>query len=97
MKKITIRKLSQSEKKKLYSDNFPEKIEQHIFNSQEHISGNCFVKTVDEYKWKKYNKENKKTILEIEKKKKRISPLWNKGAAMYITEKENLQTIGKKI
>lgn len=98
-RKINIRKLSKTEKKELYSSFFPEKVSNKRENNLGNlIPGNCFKKSIDEYKWKRYNnKESKKTIMEIERKKKRIAPLWNKGASMYITENENPKTIGKKM
>lgn len=56
-----------------------------------------YKRSVDDYKWKRDVVESVSTIAEIEKKKMRVSPLWNKGATMYITEKEDPKTLGRKV
>ena len=61
-----------------------------------HTSGG-FKKSVDDYKWKKDKVESAETIKEIERKKTRIAPLWNKGSTMYITDAEDPTTLGKKV
>ncbi len=60
--------------------------------------GNGFKKSIDDYKWKKDRKETTETISEIESKKMRIAPAYNKGALQYITDdRENIKTLGKKV
>lgn len=61
-----------------------------------HTSGG-FKKSVDDYKWKKDKVESAETIKEIERKKTRIAPGWNKGATMYITDETDPVSLGRKI
>jgi hypothetical protein len=61
------------------------------------IPGNCFKTSIDDWKWKKGCVESPATIEEIERKKKRVAPLWNKGATMFITDNEDPKTLGRKI
>lgn len=56
----------------------------------------CSKKSIDDWKWKKNIEETNATILEIERKKKRIAILFNKGAYQYITDDNNSLTLGKK-
>ena len=53
--------------------------------------GNGFVKSVDDWKWK----EKPETIREIEAKKKRVAPAYNKGATQYITPDADTKDIGR--
>lgn len=55
-----------------------------------------FKKSVDDWKWKKDRQETKETIEEIERKKTRTAPIWNKGAYQYISG-EDPKTIGRKV
>ena len=55
------------------------------------------IKTVDDWKWKKDRQETAETIKEIERKKERTAPLFNKGGYQYITDAEDPKTIGRKI
>jgi hypothetical protein len=41
--------------------------------------------------------ESEKVKTEIRRKANRTAPLWNKGGYMYVGDKEDLTTIGKKI
>lgn len=60
--------------------------------------GNGFRgKSVDDYKWRKDMSESKETIAEIERKKTRIAPAYNKGATQYITDGADPRYIGKKV
>lgn len=34
---------------------------------------------------------------EIERKKKRVAPLWNKGGLQYITDDTDITTLGRKV
>jgi hypothetical protein len=66
------------------------------------LSNNLYVaggykKSVTDYKWRKDSDENPDTIREIERKAKRVAPLWNKGATMYLSDEEDPTTIGKKV
>ena len=61
-----------------------------------HTSGG-FKKSVDDYKWKKDKVESAETIKEIERKKTRIAPGWNKGATMYITDETDPVSLGRKV
>lgn len=59
--------------------------------------GNGFKRSVDDYKWKRDREESVATIKEIEKKKSRIAPAFNKGAVQYITDGADVQTLGRKV
>lgn len=59
--------------------------------------GNGFKRSVDDYKWKRDREESIATIKEIEKKKSRVAPAFNKGAVQYITDGADIQTLGRKI
>lgn len=61
------------------------------------IPGNCYKKSVDDYKWKRGKTETKETAQEIEAKAKRVAPLYNKGAAQYITPETDIETLGRKV
>ena len=56
-----------------------------------------YKRTVDDYKWRRHISEKPSTIAEIERKKKQVAPLWNKGATMYVTETTDPKTLGKKV
>lgn len=60
------------------------------------LSGSCYKKDFQDYKWKRNRQESKQTIQEIENKAKRVAPLFSKGATQYITDDEDLTKIGKK-
>lgn len=59
--------------------------------------GGGYKRSVDDYKWKKDRQESTVAIQEIEKKKKRVAPAYNKGAGQYITDGADIQTLGRKI
>lgn len=61
-----------------------------------HATGG-FKKSVDDWKWKRNREETYETIKEIERKKKRIAPAYNKGAIQYITDDTDPKTLGRKI
>lgn len=61
------------------------------------IPGPAFKSSVDDYKWKRDREEKRETILEIERKKQRVAPLYSKGAVQYISPKEDLTLMGKKV
>ena len=56
-----------------------------------------YKRTIDDYKWRKGQTESKETIEAIERKKTRIAPLYNKGPAAYISDGEDLKTLGRKV
>lgn len=61
-----------------------------------HVAGG-YKRSVTDYRWRKDSDENLNTIREIERKAKRVAPLWNKGATMYLSDEEDPTTIGKKV
>lgn len=61
------------------------------------IPGPAYKKSVDDYKWKRDREESKETIEEIERKKKRIAPAYNKGGYAYISDETDPTTLGRKI
>jgi hypothetical protein len=59
--------------------------------------GNGFVKSVDDYKWKKDRQETAATVKAIEQKKKRLVPLYSKGPVQYVTNETDKTTLGRKV
>ena len=59
--------------------------------------GNGFKRSVDDYKWRKDRAETVATIEEIERKKTRVAPAYNKGAVQYITDGTDPSHLGRKI
>lgn len=59
--------------------------------------GNGFKRSVEDYKWKRDREETVATIKEIERKKTRVAPAYNKGAVQYLTDGTDPATIGRKI
>lgn len=47
--------------------------------------------------WKTGREESTETLLEIEKKRQRAAPMWNKGGYQYITPGSDTKTLGKKV
>jgi hypothetical protein len=74
-------------------DQRPEKNVAPVSNS---IPGACFKRSIDDYKWKG-RQESKETIAEIERKKLRVAPAYNKGSTQYITDGADVKTLGRKI
>jgi len=56
-----------------------------------------FKKSVDDWKWKRDREESAETIREIERKKTRVAPAYNKGATMYITDETDPSSLGRKV
>jgi hypothetical protein len=54
-------------------------------------------RSVDDYKWRKDVTETSATIAEIERKKTRVAPAYNKGATQYITEGTDPRYLGRKV
>jgi len=61
------------------------------------IPANGYKRSVDDWKWKRDRVESVETVKEIERKKTRIAPAFNKGANQYITEGTDPTTLGRKI
>jgi hypothetical protein len=61
------------------------------------IPGYGFKKSVDDWKWKRDREETAETIKEIERKKTRVAPAYNKGATQYITDGADPTTLGRKV
>lgn len=75
----------------------PEPLEKKNLAPLSNSVGNGYKRSVDDYKWKRDREESITTIKEIEKKKTRIAPAFNKGAVQYITDGADVQTLGRKI
>jgi hypothetical protein len=61
------------------------------------IPANGYKRSVDDWKWKRDRVESAETVKEIERKKTRIAPLWNKGATMFISDQTDPASLGRKI
>jgi hypothetical protein len=61
------------------------------------IPGYGFKRSVDDWKWKRDRGESVETIKEIERKKTRVAPAYNKGATQYITDGADIKTLGRKV
>jgi hypothetical protein len=61
------------------------------------IPANGYKRSIDDWKWKRNHVESADTVKEIERKKTRIAPAFNKGANMYITEGTDPTSLGRKI
>lgn len=87
--------LKDSRKERLV--NIPEPMVKKSLPPLSNSVGNGFKRSVDDYKWKRDREETAATIAEIEKKKTRVAPAYNKGAVQYLTEGADPTTIGRKI
>ena len=77
--------------------NLPEPLERKSLPPLSNSVGNGFKRSVEDYKWKRDREESAATIAEIERKKKKVAPAYNKGAVQYLTEGTDPTTIGRKI
>lgn len=77
--------------------NLPEPHERKRLPPLSNSVGNGFKRSVDDYKWKRDREESAATIAEIERKKTRVAPAFNKGAVQYLTDGTDPATIGRKI
>jgi hypothetical protein len=77
--------------------NLPEPLPRKELPPLSNSVGNGFKRSVDDYKWKRDREESAATIKEIERKKTRVAPAYNKGAVQYLTEGTDPATIGRKI
>lgn len=82
--------------KSTYKVPFPDyKVDSH-HETSDNIDGGCFKKDSLSYRWKKGCEETAETISEIESKRKRVAPLFNKAGYQYITPESDTKTIGRK-
>jgi hypothetical protein len=77
--------------------NMPEPLPKRELAPLSNSVGNGFKRSVEDYKWKRDREESAATIKEIEKKKTRVAPAYNKGAVQYLTDGTDPATIGRKI
>lgn len=77
--------------------NLPEPLERKSLAPLSNSVGNGFKRSVEDYKWKRDREESAATIAEIERKKTRVAPAFNKGAVQYLTDGTDPTTIGRKI
>jgi hypothetical protein len=77
--------------------NMPEPLPKRELAPLSNSVGNGFKRSVEDYKWKRDREESVATIKEIERKKTRVAPAYNKGAIQYLTEGTDPTTIGRKI
>lgn len=56
-----------------------------------------YKRSVDDYKWKRDREESAETIKEIERKKTKVAPAFNKGAVQYITDDTDPTHLGRKL
>ena len=56
-----------------------------------------YKRSVDDWKWKRDRVESADTVKEIERKKTRIAPAFNKGANMYVSDGMDPASLGRKI
>jgi hypothetical protein len=77
--------------------NMPEPLPKRELAPLSNSVGNGFKRSVEDYKWKRDREESVATIKEIEKKKTRLAPSFNKGPVQYITDGADVETLGRKI
>jgi hypothetical protein len=77
--------------------NLPEPLPKRELAPLSNSVGNGFKRSVEDYKWKRDREESVATIKEIERKKTRVAPAYNKGAIQYLTDGTDPATIGRKI
>jgi len=77
--------------------NMPEPLTKRELAPLSNSVGNGFKRSVEDYKWKRDREETVATIKEIERKKTRVAPAYNKGAVQYLTDGTDPATIGRKI
>lgn len=77
--------------------NLPEPLERKSLAPLSNSVGNGFKRSVEDYKWKRDREESAATIAEIERKKKKVAPIYSKGPVQYLTENVDPTTLGKKV
>lgn len=60
-------------------------------------AGGGYKRSIDDYKWRRGQSESDATIAEIERKKTRIAPAFNKGANMYVSDGMDPASLGRKV
>lgn len=79
-------------------DNFPDlTVDRKSVTLSNAIPSNGFKRSNDDYKWRRDREETQQAIVEAERKKSRVAPLWNKGGVMYITDDQDPTTLGRKV
>jgi hypothetical protein len=73
-----------------------DKTHDSLLSNNLHESGG-FKKSVDDYKWKRNRVESSETTKEIDRKRARVAPGWNKGTLIFITDDTDPTTLGRKI
>jgi len=61
------------------------------------IPANGYKRSIDDWRWKRDRGESADTIAEIERKKTRVAPAFNKGATMFISDGMDPASLGRKI
>jgi hypothetical protein len=61
------------------------------------IPANGFKRSIDDWRWKRDREESADTVKEIERKKTRVAPAFNKGATMYVSDGMDPASLGRKI
>jgi hypothetical protein len=61
------------------------------------IPANGIKRSVDDWRWKRDRSESTETIKEIERKKTRVAPAFNKGATMYVSDGMDPASLGRKV
>lgn len=56
-----------------------------------------FKRSVDDWRWKRDRAESAETVKEIERKKTRVAPAFNKGATMYVSDGMDPASLGRKV
>ena len=59
--------------------------------------GSGYKRSIDDYKWRRGAQEKANTVAEIEAKKTRVAPAFNKGGLQYITDDADPKSLGRKI
>jgi hypothetical protein len=60
-------------------------------------AGGGYKRSIDDHKWRRGRTESDATIAEIERKKTRVAPAFNKGATMYVSDGMDPASLGRKI
>jgi hypothetical protein len=86
-------------KRKLHSTMSDLKVENgpNVAPLSDAIPANGYKRSVDDWRWKRDREESAETIAEIERKKTRIAPAFNKGANMYVSDGMDPSSLGRKI
>lgn len=86
---------NKTSREKIFS--IPEPLEVKSLPPLSNTIGNGFKRSVDDYKWKRDREESVETIKEIERKKTKVAPAFNKGAVQYITDDTDPTHLGRKL